>query len=122
MAQLVAQLAAFSRLHLAEAQKRAGTLDVTQLLPPDYVWPDHATPERTALWAGDPALSRLDALRAALEGEKRGYEFYYSVYGTSSDPEIVAAAKEFVHEEAEHVEVLKAWITREERQLKTTSA
>jgi rubrerythrin/ferredoxin len=114
VSKLFAQLAAFSRLHLAEAEKRAGAVDATLHLPPDYVWPDHVTPERTSLWAGDPAMSRLDALRAALQGEKRGYEFYYAVAGTSTDADIVAMAKEFVKEESEHVKVLEAWITREE--------
>jgi rubrerythrin/ferredoxin len=114
VAKLFAQLAAFSRLHLAEAQKRAGKVDASLHIPPDYVWPEHVTPERTELWAGDPSLSRLDALKAALHGEKRGYEFYYAVAGTATNPEIVAAAKEFVHEEAEHVKVLEAWITREQ--------
>jgi rubrerythrin/ferredoxin len=118
VAKLFAQLGRFSRLHLAEARKRAGTIDVSKHIPPDYVWPDHATPERTALWAGDPSLSRLDALRAALRGERRGYEFYYSVAGTSGDPAICASAKEFAHEEAEHVRLLEAWITREEWELK----
>ena len=114
VAKLFAQLAGFSRLHLAEAQKRAAGSDVGKLIPPDYAWPDHETPERTELWAGDPLMSRLDALRAALVGERRGYEFYYAVAGTSKDPEISAAAKEFYMEEAEHVQVLEAWITREE--------
>jgi rubrerythrin/ferredoxin len=114
VAKLFAQLAGFSRLHLAEAQKRAAAHDADKLIPPDYAWPDHETPERTALWAGDPSLSRLDALRAALVGERRGYEFYYAIAGTSKDPEIRAAAKEFYQEEAEHVHVLEAWITREE--------
>jgi ferredoxin/rubrerythrin len=71
VAELFAQLGTFSRLHLAEAKRRAGSIDTTMHVPPDYVWPDHATPERTALWAGDPSLSRLDALRAALVGEKQ---------------------------------------------------
>jgi rubrerythrin/ferredoxin len=114
VAKLFAQLAGFSRLHLAEAQKRAAGSDADKLIPPDYAWPDHETPERTALWAGDPLMSRLDALRAALVGERRGHEFYYSVAGTSKDPEIRTAAKEFYMEEAEHVQVLEAWITREE--------
>jgi rubrerythrin/ferredoxin len=108
VAKLFAQLAAFSRLHLEEAKKRAASVDATVHIPADYVWPDHVTPERTELWAGDPALSKLDALRAALQGEKRGYEFYYTVAGTATDPDIIAAAKEFVHEEAEHVKVLEA--------------
>jgi ferredoxin len=103
----------------AAVQRRAGSIDAAMQVPPDYVWPDHATPERTSLWAGDPSLSRLDALRAALVGEKRGFEFYYAVAGTTSDPDIRKMANEFVKEEAEHVEVLKAWITREEWAAKT---
>ena len=114
VAGLFAQLANFSRLHLAEARKRAAAHGTEAAIPPDYAWPDHETPERTELWAGDPSLSRLDALRAALVGERRGYEVYYSVAGTTKNPEIKAAAKEFYQEEAEHVEVLEAWITREE--------
>jgi rubrerythrin/ferredoxin len=112
VATLFAQLGGYSRLHLAKAQERAGTLDVSELMPADHIWPDYQTPERSALWAADPALSRLDALKAALIGEQRGYEFYYSVAGTSNDPEVCAVAKEFYQEEAEHVKILEQWIGR----------
>ena len=122
VAQLFRQLAEYSRLHLDEAKRRAGSIDYNLHIPPDYVWPDHATPERTDLWAGDPALTRLDALKAALQGEQRGYEFYYAVAGKSKNPEIVAHAKEFVKEEAEHVEILKRWIAREESVRKSAGA
>ena len=114
VSRLFRQLAGFSRLHLAEAKKRAGSIDLTKVIPPDYVWPNHATPERTEIWAGDPTLSRLDGLRAALQGERRGYEFYRAVAAKTKSPEIEAMAKEFVKEEAEHVKILEAWITREE--------
>lgn len=114
VARLFRQLGAFSRLHLAEARNRAGAFDYTRAIPPDYAWPDHETPERTALWAGNSKMTRLDALRAALQGEKRGYEFYVTVAAKSHLPEVVAAAKEFVKEEADHVRILEAWITREE--------
>jgi rubrerythrin len=77
------------------------------------VWPDHATPERNALWRGDPDLSRLDALKTALQGERRGFDFYCSVWGTTKDPEIAAMANEFVKEEGEHVAILERWIERE---------
>eukprot|EP01037_Dinobryon_pediforme_P023307 gene23307-24709_t len=60
VAKLFHQLAGFSRLHLAEAVARAGKVSPTIEIPPDYVWPDHATPERTSLPAGDPKLPRLD--------------------------------------------------------------
>jgi rubrerythrin/ferredoxin len=111
---LFRQLSGYSRLHLGQAKERCKGKDISAQIPADYVWPDHATPERTSLLAGDADLSRLDALRAALEGEKRGYDFYYSIAGTSKLDDVVATAKEFVQEEAEHVKVLEAWIAREE--------
>ena len=111
---LFAQLAGFSRLHLGEAKARAGELDLSEHIPPDYVWPDAVTPERTSLMAGDPNLSRLDGLRAALQGERRGYEFYVAVAATTESPEVAAMANEFVKEEADHVKILESWIAREE--------
>ena len=111
---LFSQLATFSRLHLAEAQARAGALADDLQVPPDYVWPDHVTPERTQLWAADPELSRLDALKAALQGERRGFEFYYAVAGTTDNAEVASVAKTFYNEESEHVKILEAWIAREE--------
>jgi rubrerythrin/ferredoxin len=122
VAKLFRQLAAFSRLHLGEAKARAGAIDLTKVIPPDYVWPNHATPERTELWAADPSLSRLDGLKAALQGERRGYEFYRAVVATTKSPEIKALANEFVKEEAEHVKILEAWITREEWAHKNASS
>jgi rubrerythrin/ferredoxin len=114
VATLFRQLGGFSRRHLAEAKARAGSVDPTKNVPPDYVWPSHVTPERASVWAADSALSRLDALKAALQGEKRGYEFYCAVAATSKSTEVAATAKEFIKEEADHVKVLEAWITREE--------
>lgn len=122
VAELFRELADYSRLHLEEAKKRAGAIDYNLHVPANYVWPDHATPERTDLWTGDPALSRLGALKAALLGERRGLEFYHSVAGFSKDPEIVKQAKEFVKEEAEHVEILERWIAREESLQKSANS
>ncbi|MEI7608165.1 MAG: ferritin family protein [Rhodospirillaceae bacterium] len=119
--QLFRQLSGYSRLHYEEAKSRASSFDVERFIPGDHVWPDLQTPERTELWAGDAALSRLDALRAALIGEKRGFEFYHIVAGSTTNPEIRAMAREFVKEEAEHVELLERWIAREEALQTTTS-
>jgi len=118
VAKLFRQLAGYSRLHLQQVKDRAGERDLSHLTPPDHLWPDQVTPERTDLWAGDPLLSRLDGLKAALQGEQSAYEFYAAVASTTKNPEVAAAAKEVVKEEAEHVEILRAWITREEWQLK----
>lgn len=113
VAELFAQLGRYSRMHLSEAKARSAAHKVELKLPPHTAWPDLETPERTALWAGHPAVARLDALKAALQGERRGYEFYYAVANTTKDKAIAGVAKEFVREEAEHVSTLKIWIDRE---------
>ncbi len=118
VATLFRQLGGFSRRHLAEAKARGGSVDPSKNVPPDYAWPSHVTPERASVWAADSTLSRIDALKAALQGEKRGYEFYCAVAATSKSAEVTALAKDFVKEEADHVKVLEAWITREEWDVK----
>jgi rubrerythrin len=119
VAKLFHQLSGYSRLHYEQTKARVGGKDVSHLMPSRLMWPDYVTPERTELWAGDASITHLGALKAALQGERRGYEFYYTVAGTTSDPEVVAMAKVFVREEAEHVKILEAWIAREEWLLKT---
>ena len=114
VAELFQKLAGYSRLHRDQARARCRATQVTVNLPPSSAWPDQETPERTDLWAGDPRLSRIDALKAALQGERRGFEFYYVVAGTAKDPDVSAMAKEFVREENEHVELLKQWILKED--------
>ncbi|TIX51612.1 2Fe-2S iron-sulfur cluster-binding protein [Alteraurantiacibacter aquimixticola] len=114
VAKLFYQLAGFSRQHLKEAQERAKEIKADVVVPPDYVWPDQATPEQTSLMAGDAALSKIDALKAALIGERRGYDFYLAIAETTHEPEVKAMAKLFVQEEAEHLKILEASVTREE--------
>jgi rubrerythrin/ferredoxin len=118
VAALFGQLGRYSRLHLEEAKSKTAAHGAVLSLPANSAWPDQETPERTALWAAHPSLSRLDALKAALQGERRGFEFYYAIAGTTTDPSIRAVAKEFVKEETEHVETLKQWIAREEAALR----
>ncbi len=113
VADLFYKLSGYSRLHFEEAKTRAGEMDMELHMPEEHVWPDLVTPEQTALWAGDPSLSKLDALKAALQGERLGFEFYHHLAETSPLPDIRAMAKEFSKEESEHVEILEKWIERE---------
>jgi rubrerythrin/ferredoxin len=122
VAELFGKLGTYSRLHLNEAKEKAKRYDATVELPPSTAWPDNATPEQTTVWAADKDLTRLGALKAALQGERRGFEFYYAIAGTAKDPNIQAVAKEFVREETEHVEILKSWIEREEYAVLTAKA
>jgi rubrerythrin/ferredoxin len=118
VAALFRQLGQYSRLHLEEAKAKSVANNAVLKLPASSAWPDQETPERTALWAGDPVLSRLGALKAALQGERRGFEFYYAIASATSDAAIRSVAREFVREETAHVETLKQWIAREEASLR----
>ena len=111
---LFRRLSDYSRLHLADARARSGFRDIPVMSPDSYQWPDVESPETAAIWAADPFLAKDEALEIALASETAGYEFYKSVHDRTDDPEIRALAAEFVAEEAEHVQVLEAWITREE--------
>lgn len=106
---LFRKLSDYSRLHLADAKARSGFRDVPTLLPNEYSWPDFESPETAAIWAADPLIAYDEAMEIALESEKHGYAFYKKVFDTTTDPEIRALAKEFVAEEAEHVEWLERW-------------
>jgi rubrerythrin len=107
---LFRQLSDYSRLHLAEAQARAGFRDVPKLNPTDYDWPDLESPETAAIWAADPMLGRGEALDVALLAETAGLRYYQAVRDTTDDPEIRTLAAEFVEEESEHVAALEKWI------------
>ncbi|MFY9640935.1 MAG: 2Fe-2S iron-sulfur cluster-binding protein [Rhodomicrobium sp.] len=112
LADLFLQLADYSRIHLGDVKDHA--VKPTGTLPAHYLWPHHATPELTETWAGDPALARLGALRTALQGERRGYDFYCAIADNSDNTDLAKKAKEFVLEEGDHVSILERWITRED--------
>jgi rubrerythrin len=110
VAKLFRQLADYSRLHLADAQERAGFRELPKLAPEDFAWPDSESPEAAAIWGADPLIGPDEALQIALAAETAGLEYYASALHSASDPEIIAFAKEFVEEESGHVAVLKRWI------------
>lgn len=107
---LFRKLSDYSRLHLADAKARAGFRDVPVMMPREYQWPDLESPETAAIWSADPLIAYEQAMDIALESEKRGYAFYKQVLDSTDNPEIKALAREFVAEEAEHVEWLETWI------------
>lgn len=118
MAALFERLGSYSRLHLEEAKAKCKRHDVTLTLPPSSAWPDGETPEKTTLWAGDPSrCRRLGALKVALQGERRGFEFYYAIAGTTTDGDIRSVAKVRARGDRARRR-LKRWIEQEEAALR----
>lgn len=105
-----ARMAHFSRLHLADAQARGGFRELPVLAPDDYDWPEGISPE-TAEWAGvDAMMDAGDALRLALDSERRGHAYYATIAATVQDSELRAIASEFAEEESQHIVELEKLI------------
>lgn len=102
-----ARMAHYSRLHLAQATRRAGFRELPEIAPHEFEWPEGTAPE-TAGWAGvDALMDSRAALQLALEGERGGLAYYAAIAATTTDPEVRALAGEFAAEEAEHVAELE---------------
>ena len=114
VAKLFGQLAGQSQKQADDAKAQANGTEANKEVPADYVWPHYLAPASDALWVGDASLSRLDALKAALHGERRCYEFYVAAEVTAKSPEVARAARPFIKAEGDRVKILEAWITREE--------
>jgi rubrerythrin len=98
-----ARMAHFSRLHLAEAQQRAGFRELPEMRADEYEWPEGTSPE-TAEWAGvDAQMDAGDALQLALASERRGHAYYAAIASTAQDQELAWLARNFADEEAQHV-------------------
>jgi rubrerythrin len=107
LALLFTRMAHYSRLHLADAMARGGFRKLPALEPHQYEWPDGTSPE-TADWAGvDAQMGPSEALRLALDGERRGHAYYATIAGSTPDAELRRIAQEFADEEAEHVRELE---------------
>lgn len=109
---LLRRLAELSRLHLSSAMARGGFRELPQLSFDEFQWPDGVTPE-AAGWRGvDAMLDVMGALQLALEGEQTGQAWYAGVARGAQDPEVLAMAREFAEEEAQHVSELQRWMVR----------
>lgn len=110
--ELFRKMAHFSRLHLADARKRAEGMEVPHLAPWQYKWPDSESPETVEVFDAHYKMTPFHALTVALDSEKRGQAFYAAVAEGAGNEEIKVLAREFAEEEAEHVALLEGWLSR----------
>jgi rubrerythrin len=66
-------------------------------------WRKGESPEEADLGEAHYLMTPWHALQMALAGEKRALAFFERVAESTKDPKVLDMAKEFVEEEAEHV-------------------
>jgi rubrerythrin len=103
VAALFRRLAVYEAEHLDALERRTAGVDVPPVPPGEYAWLDAAAPETVARELVLRLLTPHQALRVALEAERRAHQFFAGVKATATDPALRALAQEMAMEEAGHI-------------------
>jgi rubrerythrin len=98
----------FSQMHHDEIKARVGAIELPQLKSWEYRW--RSSPEVGGEEGFDYLIETYNALKYARQNELRAMQYYRSVAGESTDPEVRRLAIEFANEETGHVAALNKWI------------
>lgn len=114
VADMFAKFGEFSRLHLAEVLELQKDELGRQYDPreDDPQWPDAHSPENPLALAPLDDITPKGAIDMALETERRACDFYSAVAGQTRSDRVQELAQMFAEEEGEHVEHLKRWLRR----------
>ena len=107
-ARLFQRLARFEYEHLDSILKKTGNMAVPELSPGEYAWLDKGSPEAAAREFIFRLLTPHDALKIALQGERRARDYFAAIRESTADPAIRGLAREYAREEDVHI----AWIER----------
>lgn len=114
VAALFHRLAVESDVHVKQVQRLAATTQLPDIAPWAFKWSSPDGPESLPVDDMHYLISRRQALELALHNEIRGLDFYEQVAKGSPSAEVRQIAGEMAVEEREHVEMLKAWLSRED--------
>jgi rubrerythrin len=96
-------LARAEGIHAEEIRHQAGDIDVVAHARKVATWGKGESPEEVDLGEAHYLMTPWHALQMALGGEKRALAYYTQLVETAQDEKIREMAKEYVEEEAEHV-------------------
>jgi len=103
LAYVFRDLARAEGIHRDEIQRLAGDIDVVARARQLPDWDKGESPEKADLGEAHYLMTPWHALTMALAGEERALSYFQHVVATTDDPKVREMAREFVEEEAEHV-------------------
>lgn len=112
IAAIFVTLAGYETDHLDTLERRTTGVTLPALGPAEYKWLDAGAPETAARDFVDRLMTPQQALRIALDAEKRARDFFEHVRRTAADPALRALAQEMAAEEAGHVAIVEREIAR----------
>jgi rubrerythrin len=105
-------LARAEGIHAEEIRRQAGDIDVVAHAHNLGGWKKGEGPEEANLGEAHYLMTPWHALKMALDCEERALAYFVEVVDTAKDPKIKDMAKEFVEEEAEHVNLCHRLLKR----------
>ena len=97
--------------HLGELRRRTEGVALPALCA-DYSWLHDGPPETVARELVFRLMTQRDALEIALMAEKRARAFFEHAVRIADDPAVRALAREMAAEEAEHIALVQALLSR----------
>ncbi len=97
--------------HLAELRRRTEGVLLPELCA-DYSWLHEGPPETVARELVFRLMTQRDALKIALQAEKRACAFFEHEARSATDPAVRALAREMAAEEAGHVALIERMLAR----------
>jgi rubrerythrin len=112
LAALFGKLAEIEGKHATKIRQRAAGAELPYISPLAYRWPGTEAPENVDISVAHYLMTPHHALKMALAGEQRAVDYFEDLTKIAADSDAKALAEEFVEEEREHVELVKAWLER----------
>ncbi|HSD55013.1 MAG TPA: ferritin family protein [Burkholderiales bacterium] len=108
VADLFARLAQIEEEHADAIVARARELDLPALEPSEHTWFDAGPPETVAHEFVFRLMTPHDALKVALDAERRAHAYFEQVFAAATDPGLKMLAASMIQEEQQHID----WVER----------
>ncbi len=112
VAALFRTLAGVEAKHAQSIRSQMGWSDTAPPVPTVRCWPDFESPETVPFDEVHYLMQPWHALQLALAAEMRAEAFFGSLAKLTTSEPVRHAALEMQAEEAEHVELVKAWLAK----------
>ena len=112
LAGLFRKLAEVEGIHAQDILQQMQNRDVPLPSSVDYCWQDDEPPESIDLGDVSYIMTPRQALRLALDAERRAQKFFDQLRAATRDKEVERFAAEFAEEEREHVDLVLAELAK----------
>lgn len=110
VAKIFRRLEKEEKAHLVELTEMCSRYELPHFAPWDFKWTTGESPEAIDIGKVSYQLSVSDAVKLALEHERRASDFYAGIARHASNDEVRILASQFAAEEREHISWLEGFL------------